>query len=234
MQRTVKTPLGEIKFILIYKRVKNINLRITRAGEVLVSAPKRVSAEFIDAFVISKSDFIFRAKRRVSTAPRAPISYADSDKFVILGKEYTLRVEAGKRSSVAEQGDTLILTIKPNTDTAMRKKLLDGYRQARFSELCAELLLKNMPPFLGRGIEKPPLFFREMRSRFGSCHTKKRTVTLAKSLAQCPPSLIEYVIAHELCHLIHPNHSKDFYRELSSLMPDFKERRMALRAFSFE
>ncbi len=235
MQRAVYTPLGEISFMLEYKRVKNINLRITKDGSVKVSAPRRAGLEFIDAFVTSKADFIVRAKARVSaSAPRAPISYESGDEFVILGKSYTLLLSEGKRPSVSELGDTLILTVKESTDTLGRKKLLEAYRQARFSEICERLLCEAMPPFYERGIEKPPLFFREMRSRYGSCHTKKKTVTLAKSLAQCHPSLVEYVIVHELCHLIHPNHSPSFYKELSALMPDYKLRREGLRSVRFE
>lgn len=232
MRRIVNTPLGEISFELVYKRVKNVNLRITRDG-VGVSAPKRVPTEYIDSFVISKAEFVFRAIERVGRVkPKDTPKYEEGESFFILGEEYTLRIFTGARPSVKEVGKELHLTVRTGADAAARAKQLEAYRQKRFASICERLLDLQMPPFSARGIDKPPLFFREMRSRFGSCHTKARTVTLAKALAKYPPDSVEYVIAHELCHLIHPNHSKAFYAELSAVMPDWKERREALRAIA--
>ena len=78
------------------------------------------------------------------------------------------------------------------------------------------------------GIEKPTLRIRDMETRWGSCLAKKRIITLNKRLLESPRNCIEYVVMHELCHLIHPNHSKQFYSFLTMLMPDWKERKIYL------
>ena len=78
------------------------------------------------------------------------------------------------------------------------------------------------------GVEKPTLRIRAMETRWGSCLIKKRIITLNKRLLEAPRNCIEYVVMHELCHLIHPNHSKNFYNFLTTLMPDWKERKKVL------
>ena len=84
------------------------------------------------------------------------------------------------------------------------------------------------PLFKKYGIEKPALRIRDMETRWGSCLAKKGIVTLNKRLLEAPRNCIEYVVMHELCHFMHPNHSKYFYAFLSMLMPDWKERKQFL------
>lgn len=93
-----------------------------------------------------------------------------------------------------------------------------------FNEIVEELY----PLFQKYGVEKPLLRSRDMETRWGSCLTKKEIITLNKWLLEAPGNCIEYVVMHELCHFMHPNHSKHFYAFLSMLMPDWKERKQFL------
>ena len=74
----------------------------------------------------------------------------------------------------------------------------------------------------------PQLRLREMKSRWGSCLVYKQTITLNTNLLTCSRRCIEYVVLHELCHFVHPNHSPRFYELLSSFLPDWKQRRQEL------
>ena len=79
------------------------------------------------------------------------------------------------------------------------------------------------------GGKKPVLKVRDMRTRWGSCHPAKRQITLAARLALQPPQAIEYVVVHEYCHCVHPDHQAGFWALVESLLPDYKARRALLR-----
>lgn len=91
-----------------------------------------------------------------------------------------------------------------------------------------ELLNALYPRFVKYGVARPTLRIRDMKSRWGSCLPTKGIITLNKQLLAVPLSCIEYVVMHELCHFLHPNHSKQFYTTLAMLMPDWKERKQLL------
>lgn len=80
------------------------------------------------------------------------------------------------------------------------------------------------------GGQKPQIKVREMTSRWGVCHIKKRSITLNTRLAEKPPTAIEYVVLHEYVHFLHPNHGPGFHAEMARLMPDYRQRRQLLRA----
>lgn len=233
MQRTVDTPMGEIAFELQYKKVKNINLRIVKGGAVRVSAPRAASLAIIDSFVKSKAELILRAIDRLSTV-QPSCSYADGETVFLLGLPYTLRCAAAPSNRAVISDGEITLYLKRGADESVRRALVAKLRETVLARTVPAILERAMPYFSAKGIAKPTLSYREMRSRWGSCHTKKKHITLAKALAQCPVSCVEYVVAHELTHLIHPNHSRDFYRELTKIMPDWKSRREALRGFPTE
>ena len=77
--------------------------------------------------------------------------------------------------------------------------------------------------------QKPVIKVRDMRTRWGSCHPAKRQITLAARLALQPPEAIEYVVVHEYCHFVHPDHQAGFWALVASILPDYKARRALLR-----
>lgn len=79
------------------------------------------------------------------------------------------------------------------------------------------------------GGKKPVLKVRDMRTRWGSCHPARRQITLAARLALQPPQAIEYVVVHEYCHFVHPDHQAGFWALVASILPDYKARRALLR-----
>ena len=79
------------------------------------------------------------------------------------------------------------------------------------------------------GGKKPVLKVRDMRTRWGSCHPAKRQITLAARLALQPPEAVEYVVVHEYCHFVHPDHQAGFWALVASILPDYKARRALLR-----
>lgn len=222
MQRRVQTPFGEIVYTFTPKDVKNINIRIKRSGTVDVSAPRRADPRLADGFVIKKAEFILRAKKRLA----ARVATEDGG-VLLFGKPLTILYKNGKKSALLE-GDTLTLTLPDPTDTARAAAALDGYIREQLLLAVDKTCRAYFPYFAALGYPYPVIRLRKMTSRYGTCHTKKHIITISTTLARSPLPLLEFVVLHELVHFIHPNHSPAFYKELSTLMPDWKARRAAL------
>lgn len=234
-QRTIQGEQGLLTYELEWKQVKNLNLRIRRNGVVMVSANPLIPVERIDAFVLSKQAFIVSA-RETFTALNAyqpqPKQYVSGESFSILGRDVRLKVLQANRESVTCDGVFLFLSVKDMSDYERKKRLVTGYLDKQCKEVFGALLLERYPTFQKYGVAFPTLRMRTMDTRWGSCIPAKGVITLNKRLLSAPRSCIEYVVLHEYCHFIHPNHSKDFYLFLTMLMPDWKERKAELEKYA--
>lgn len=237
--RAVQTPAGEVVYCLEYKAVKNLNLRVRRDGSVYVSAHRRVPAAEIDAFVARHGEYIREAARRMTEVEqRRQLSqtrrYLDGEIFHILGRELPLRVSRGERDRVEESEGVLLLQARDPGDPDKRRRLVEGYLDRRCREVFQVVLEECYPPFRQYGVPMPTLRVRQMRSRWGSCLTGQGVVTLNRRLLEFPMDGIRYVAFHELCHFVHPNHSKAFYDLLAVFVPDWKAWRAALNQMARE
>ena len=220
-----------IEYELERKAVKNLNMRIRPTGEVRVSASPRVPQALIDRFVADRADFIRAARERVAARAEGvapPTDYSDGAECTLIGRRLTISSVSGKSGAYID-GDTLILSIAGKDTREVRERLylrLAGELLCRAAESALE---RFYPSFAPLGIARPTLRYRSMRSRWGSCHTQKGVITLSYMLITKPQYLIDYVVMHELCHLIHADHSPAFHREMSLRMPDWQSRRRALR-----
>ncbi len=217
-----------IQYRIERKNVKNINLRIRCDGTVCVSANDSVPEQYIHEFVQRKMHFIQKALAgfKEQKSLMAPTKhYVTGESFYLLGHSLRLRVKQCHKSSVYTDGVYLFLET-PKTDDyeKKRRQVLRFYHQQClmvFGEILTEVYAK----FQKYGVEKPCLKLRNMKTRWGSCISKKCSITLNKRLIEMPRHCIEYVVTHELCHLIHPNHSRAFYDMLTMFMPDWRERK---------
>lgn len=125
-------------------------------------------------------------------------------------------------------GVYLFLNVKNTTDFSKKQQLVTRYLDRQCEAIFGEVLDQAYPSFQKYGVAKPQLRIRSMDTRWGSCLPKKLIITLNKQLLEAPRNCIEYVVVHELCHLVHPNHSKQFYTFLTMFMPDWKERKTEL------
>ena len=231
--RTVTSPGGPITYELERKRVKRVNLRVRQDGTVYLSAAPWVPVEELDEFVLSRSLMIlvaqaeFRARRELGGRP---LQYADGEKLRHLGEDLALEVRQGKAAAVRE-GDRLVLTLPHPEDDAKRKRLAEGWQKEQCPAVFRESLERQLPLLSPYGVTAmPELRLRTMTSRWGSCLVQKKVVTLNTRLVEAPPHCVDYVVLHELCHLVHPDHSKAFHALMTALMPDWKARKKALNA----
>jgi predicted metal-dependent hydrolase len=194
---------------------------------VRISAPKRTSMKTIRAFAISKMEWIRKQQVIVREQEReTPFDYVDREVHYAWGKRYLLRVsERDGPPSVGLEGGSMLLQVRPGTERDKRQAVVeDWYREQ--VKTAVPPLLARWEPRLGVRVER--FHVRQMKTRWGSCNPKARTIRLNTELARKPPELLEYLVVHELVHLLEPTHNARFYALMDRYMPDWKVHRRTL------
>lgn len=233
--RTVSSGDETISYSLERKPVKNLNLRIRVDGTVYVSASEEVSAERIDQFILRKKDYILRNIRQfqsIAELRQKPKEYVSGESFYYLGHGLRLLVIEDERNCVTSDGVYLRLYVNNSDSHETKQKLVDRFFDQQRRTVFSDVIDEIHPVFRKYGVCVPSLRIRDMETRWGSCLAKKGIITLNKRLIEVPRHCIEYVITHEMCHFVHPNHSKQFYEFLSMLMPDWRERKKTLDQYA--
>ncbi len=224
-----KITLGtrQVEYDLQRKRIKNINIRIKPDLSVSVSAPNRISIREIENLLITKTDFILNAlakyEQQRQNAPK-PLEYQSGDTVILFGERLTLTALCGEKNEVSRTGGEILLVTKSD-ETALRMKTLDKWLRQQCKAEVIGACEKVYPDFQRLGVKYPEITFRKMSARWGSCRPYEGRLCFNTELYKMPRRFIEYVAAHEFTHFLHPNHSKDFYRQLEMIMPDWKERK---------
>lgn len=208
-----------ITYTLVTKQVKNINMRISSKGEVVVSANPFVPMDKIDDFVSSKVSWI--VKHQKSMQERSQKSMIDDKHIVLFGNSLKIRKTTGKYNHVSYDKDTLYVQCREQADPEkVIRQFLDKLCRDVFLDI-ATLTFRSLSDY---HLEFPDVKIRDMKSRWGSCTPAKSSITLNRKLIHYPFEFIEYVVLHEFVHFIQPNHSKAFYNIIENYMPDYKTR----------
>ena len=208
-----------ITYTLVTKQVKNINMRISSKGEVVVSANPFVPMDKIDDFVSSKVSWI--VKHQNSMQERSQKSMIDDKHIILFGNSLKIRKTTGKYNHVSYDKDTLYVQCREQADPEkVIRQFLDKLCRDVFLDI-ATLTFRSLSDY---HLEFPDVKIRDMKSRWGSCTPAKNSITLNRKLIHYPFELIEYVVLHEFVHFIQPNHSKAFYNIIENYMPDYKTR----------
>ena len=217
------------------KRVRNINLRIRPSnGAIQVSAPLTVSRHLVEDFVASRSDWISAAQQRVlarqSIAEPELVSGAT---LMWFGQSLELSIQqiqtSEKRNSAEVDGGRFILRLRHDLSSEkcqaeMSKLLEETYREELQSRLPA--MLEKWEPVVG--VKAKECRVRRMKTRWGSCNIHKARIWISLELAKYPLECVEYVLVHELTHLLEPSHNSRFHRLVGEVMPDWKQRKRLL------
>ena len=220
-----------LTYLLERKPVKNINLRIKSDGSVCVSANNRVPVWRIEDFIIEKQNYIERAIReysRKNTQELASKQYVDGETFGFLGKSLCLKVKEAETERVETDGTYLCLYLKQTENFTKKERLVQQWFKEQTVQVFSEIIESVYPQFEKYGVPYPKITIRSMTSRWGSCQPVKARITLNAWLIATPKGCIEYVVVHEFAHFIHPNHSKQFWAFVESMMPDYRERKTML------
>lgn len=231
IQRTIQIDGIPLHYSLERKNVKNLNLHVRKDGSVYVSANNAVPEEKIDEFLLSKGTFIRNAQNKFMEQEHykpLPKQYVSGETFYIQGRALRLKVSQSTKEKILSDGVYLHLEVKDPQNFTQKERLVKKYLDRQCKTVFGEIVDEMYPVFQKYGVTPPILRIRNMDTRWGSCLPGKGIITLNKRLLEAPRNCIEYVVMHEFCHFIHPNHSKHFYDFLSMLMPDWKERKRIL------
>ena len=144
---------------------------------------------------------------------------------------YPVRIsEKEAVSAVLSKADFILSALKKLPQTPPVSPPEDKWLLGQCRKELTELCLRFYPEF-GNAFPFPEIHFKKMTSRWGSCVPGKNRITLNTALARVAPECAEYVVVHELCHFLHPNHSKSFYAEVEKHIPDWKERKKKLNSY---
>ena len=230
-QRTVLLEGKLLEYTLERKNVKNVNLHVRKDGSVYVSANTFVSVQQVDDFLVSKAHFILNAQKRFRMQAEMrpqPKQYVSGETFYIQGRALRLKVTQASRNRIFTDGVHIFLELKDLSDCTKRQRMVSNFLDQQCRDVFGGIVQEIYPVFQKYGVAMPIVRIREMDTRWGSCLVRKGIITLNKRLLEAPRNCIEYVVMHEFCHFIHPNHSKHFYGFLSMLMPDWRERKALL------
>ena len=230
-KRTISAEGKQIPYELERKNVKNLNLHVRRDGTVYVSANRLVPVEQVDAFLERKIGFILNARKRFAEQAQyrpQPKQYVSGETFYIQGRGLRLQVAQAAKDQISSDGVHLHLQVRDPMDFEKKKRMVSKFIDQQCKQIFGEIVDQVYPVFQKYGVAMPSLRIRDMETRWGSCLAKKGVITLNKRLLEAPRHCIEYVVTHEFCHFIHPNHSKQYYAFLTMLMPDWRERKKVL------
>lgn len=215
--------MGEIQ--IIKKEVKNITLKVKPSGEISITAPRHTSSEHIDYILDKRAKWIKKKKEFFALFQANEKEYVSGEDFKYLGRSYRLKVIESKLEKVKLQRGYLEVYVKNKNDLAKKQKLVyEWYYEKALLHFFN--ILQEFNKIVKQEIKD--IKIRQMKTRWGSCNAHKSYINLNIELIKKPRESIEYVIFHELAHLIHSNHSKEFYNYLTLHMPDWEDRKSLL------
>ena len=218
MQRIIQVGNIKIKYTLIIKNVKNINMHIEKTGEIIVSCNQYVPVNKVDEFVASKCKWLVD---KVNEIHRKQSILNDQNYYLYLGKRYKIEIVQSYTSGCKIIGSNFVIYKKENDEI---EKIIQNFEKQQ----CIQLMSKKMKDAyemmsLDYNLQLPSLKIRNMDTRWGSCMPRKNQITLNSKLIHYDEKFMDYVILHEYAHLIQPNHSKAFYQVIEKYMPDYKK-----------
>lgn len=213
-------------------RRKTISICIYPDNKIIVAAPQRMSQKEIMRFVEEKTGWIRkRMAINLEKAENRPARcFVAGEKLLFLGSEYTLRVEpAAPKAGVSLENGSIVVRAPSESPAkapgqAVRSALIRWYSGHALTKIKERGLYYSKQI----GVSPRSVTVKALRSRWGSC-SNRGAVSLAWNIIMAPEPVLDYLIVHEFCHLIHQNHSPEYWDLVASFIPDHPERRNWLR-----
>jgi predicted metal-dependent hydrolase len=212
---------GDVGVEIEYRRIKNLRMTVYPPdGRLRIAAPVGTPAETIRNFIRSKEKWIEGHREKYRRNAAAKNRFQDREIHFVWGVPYRLELtERQGRPKVTLEGGVMRLFVRPGETRVKKQEILDRWYR-RLAGEAAPPLVKKWESLIGAGVKK--VFYRKMKSHWGSCNHTGRTIRLNTELAKKPPECLDYVILHEMVHLLEPAHNRNFYALMNRFMPSWK------------
>lgn len=226
MNETIQ--LGEISIAVTRKDIKNVHLTVHPPdGRVTLAAPFNTRLEVARAYAISKLAWIRDQQRKLGCQAReTPRQFVERESHYVWGRRYLMTVDyQNVKPTVILSNKRITLIVRPGSSTEKRAELMHEWHKL--------LLHEVVPPLVQKWERKLKVsvsgyFLQRMKTKWGSCNHSAGNIRLNTELVKKPKDLLEYVIVHEMAHLIEPTHSERFIAILEEHYPSWREARAEL------
>jgi len=223
-----KIELGEIAVDVVKKDIKNVHLSVyPPTGKVRISAPLRMDLDTIRVFAISKLGWIKQQRKKITAQEREPRrEYLDRESHYVWGKRYLLKViEKDAAPEVQLKHSKMLLQTRPATSEEKKQAVLEEWYRSQLKQAVPPLIAK-WGPLIGVKVDR--FFVQRMKTKWGSCSHRSASIRLNTDLARKPRECLEYIVVHEMVHLLEPTHNSRFIALMDRFMPQWRYYRDAL------
>lgn len=217
-----KIRLNDVEIEVVRKVIKNIYLRVCLTdGRIKISAPLQMSIRKIKKFVLTKLDWIKKTQKKIRKKVRLNnYEYVNNEIHYYRGKKYPLKIIFNNKYSFANFNDEKIFLNVPPKSTVEERKLVMNLWYRKQLMLLIPPLINKWEGKLKVSVEN--FFVRSMKTRWGSCTPKTRRIRFNLELAKASPQSLEYIVVHELLHLLEASHNKRFKALMDLYYPGWK------------
>lgn len=225
--------LGNIKIEVEQKDIQNIHLSVYPPdGAVRIAAPNRMEIDTIRVFALNKLKWIKKQQEIFKNQEReTPREYLTKESHYFLGKRYLLNVIEHKHPpKVVLKHNTIELYVRPNTSEEKRKEVMEEWYRNELKKITPKLIAKWEKVI---GVQSNEFRIKKMRTKWGTCNTTAKRIWLNLELAKKPLECIEFIVVHELVHLLERSHNEVFVGYMDKFMPKWRFYREELNKLPF-
>ena len=215
--------LGDMVVEVTQKDIKNVHLSVYPPfGQVKIAAPVRMNLDTIRIYAISKLSWIRKQQTKIKKQKReSQREYITRESHYYLGKRYLLKViEHNERRKVCLKQNTIELYIKPGTNTEKRKEIIEDWYRKQLKEIIPKYITKLEKKM---NVQVKEIGIKKMKTKWGTCNIEAKRIWLNLELAKKPIHCLEYIIIHEMTHLLERNHNTRFVSLMNNLLPNWKD-----------
>jgi len=215
--------LGDITVDVVQKDIKHLHLSVyPPTGRVKIAAPERMNVDAIRIYAISKLDWIRKQQAKLKAQEReAPRDYMTGESHYYLGKRYLLKViEREAAPAVILKQRTIDIYVRPGSDRAKKQDVLESWYRQQLKDMIPAYISKWEKKM---GVTVAEFAVKKMRTKWGTCNASAARIWLNLELAKKPTQCIEYIVVHEMTHLLERSHNARFVAYMDKFLPQWRQ-----------
>jgi len=221
--------IDNLEILILRKAVKKIYLRVaTNDGKILLIAPRKPSVQYLKNLIIDKLSWIKKHHEEFSKKNLKKVKFCNGETIDLLGNKFTLEINNNqlKTRVFSDYKQKVIIDINKEISDEDFKKLLAKFYRIELEKILIPLVYKWQKIM---NLKSNFIGIKQMKTKWGSCNFNKARLWFSLELAKKPLEAIEYVVVHELSHLIEPSHNKKFVAVMNQFLPEWQNQKAKLR-----